>query len=81
MLRLKNMFQHRQGPWVALLASLVLVAGVWAATIPGSSRGSFFEGNQAYSQKRYEDAITHYRAAAESEGVSASLLFNLANAF
>ena len=81
MLRLKNVFQHRKGTWLALLATLILVAGVWAATTPGSSRGSFFEGNQAYSQGRYEDAIAHYRAAAEAEGVSASLLFNLANAY
>jgi len=81
MSRTKNVLQHRKGTWLALLATLILVAGVWAATAPRSDRGPFFEGNQAYSQGRYQDAIAHYREAAESEGVSASLLFNLANAY
>ena len=81
MLRLKNTFHHRQGAWLTVLAMLIVVAGVWAATNPGSGQGLFFEGNQAYSQKRYQDAIAHYRAAADAEGASASILFNLANAY
>lgn len=81
MLRPKNVSRHRKGTWLTLLTTLMLAAAVWAATTPGSSDGAFFEGNQAYSQKRYKDAIAHYRAAAETGGASASLLFNLANAY
>ena len=81
MSRLKSTPEGRKLIWPALFGTLIIVVGVWAANPPQSGRDSFFQGNQAYSQGRYEDAIAHYRAALRSEGVSASLLFNLANAY
>lgn len=77
MLRTKTMMGTRRFYAAALAVILIVAAGGVCA----ADTGAFFEGNQAYSQGRYGEAIARYRAALESEGASPSLLFNLANAY
>jgi tetratricopeptide (TPR) repeat protein len=47
----------------------------------GQGNDLFASGNQAYAEGKYDEAISYYKAVMEQEGYSASLLYNMANAY
>ena len=57
-----------------------LIATVPAHATTGSD-DSFAEGNQAFAEGRYPDAIQAYESTIASQGYAAPVLFNLANAY
>ena len=69
--------------------SFLIVAGIIAFLICVSSGGAlasqgedlFALGNQAYAGGKYDEALSCYKRVIEQEGYSASLLFNMANAY
>ena len=62
---------------IVLLTGLLLFCGVTAM-----ARDNLFEqANQAYSRGDYQQAINLYLEVAAEEGVSGSLLYNLANSY
>lgn len=79
--------ERRLGPPLAamlaagLLASLV-AAGVAVATDPGSETPQtlFFQGNTAYGEERYADAVAAYNKVLATGVESGNLHFNLGNA-
>ncbi|MBC8418227.1 MAG: tetratricopeptide repeat protein [Desulfobacterales bacterium] len=52
-----------------------------ASTFAGQGEDLFALGNQAYSEGKYDKAVSCYKGAIEREGYSASLLYNMANAY
>ncbi|HDZ91684.1 MAG: tetratricopeptide repeat protein [Deltaproteobacteria bacterium] len=66
----------------ALAGFIALYGGLsWAGDATGEARGLFARGNEAYAEGKYDDAISCYKRVMEQEGYSASLLYNLANAY
>lgn len=51
------------------------------ATAPTPARQLFQQGNEAYSRGEYKAAVGDYLSIAQHYGVSASLLYNLANSY
>ncbi len=45
------------------------------------ARELFSQGNRAYAEGKYDEALTYYKAVMEKDGLSASLLYNMANAY
>lgn len=80
--------ERRLGPPLAamfaagLLASLV-AAGVAVATDPGNETPQtlFFQGNTAYGEERYADAVAAYEKVLATGVESGNLHFNLGNAY
>lgn len=61
------------------LALLICLFPVIAES--GQGNDLFASGNQAYAEGKYDEAISYYKAVMEQEGYSASLLYNMANAY
>jgi len=76
----------------AVVLSLAVAVGLWvgwsqaaavAAAAPAGSDPltSFYQGNAAYKDGRYEDAVQQYRATLADGGHSAAVDYNLGNAY
>jgi tetratricopeptide (TPR) repeat protein len=63
------------------LLTILLVGASVGGAIAGQTDDRFAQGNQAYAEGRYDEAISHYEKAIQEGGYSASLLYNMANAF
>ena len=69
--------------------SFLMVAGMAAfllcvsstEVLPDQGEGLFALGNQAYAGDKYDEALSFYKRVIEQEGYSASLLYNMANAY
>ena len=59
----------------------VFVFAVSAVSHAGEAEDFFSQGNKAYVEGNYEAALSCYRQVMEMEGISASLLYNMANAY
>lgn len=81
MCRIQRLLKTRRVTLLLGAGILALAAGVWATTLSRSGHEEFFQGNQAYSEGRFRDAIAHYRASARDGGVSAPLFLNMGNAY
>jgi tetratricopeptide (TPR) repeat protein len=65
---------------VTVVASLLIFGSVsWA--MAGQGDDLFARGNQAYSEGKYDEALSFYERVIQDAGYSASLLFNMANAY
>ncbi len=68
--------------WVtALVAAAVLAGFSSAGAAVQSGEDLFTQGNQAYAEGRYDDAIGYYDQVIAEAGFSASVLYNVANAY
>ena len=47
----------------------------------GQGNDQFALGNEAYAEGKYDEALSFYKGAIRQEGYSASLLYNMANAY
>ena len=61
----------------AVLLISVLCTSAWA--VQGEDR--FALGNEAYAEGKYDEALSFYKGAIKQKGYSASLLYNMANAY
>lgn len=61
-----------------LVLSLILAAPLYAQP---AGDDPFSRGNQAFAEGRYADAVDAYQAVIAAQGYSASVLFNLGNAY
>ena len=61
---------------VVLLIS-VLCTSAWAV----QGEDPFALGNEAYAEGKYDEALSFYKGAIKQKGYSASLLYNMANAY
>ena len=61
------------------LALLICLFPVIAESDQGNDL--FARGNQAYTESKYDEAISYYKKVMEKEGYSASVLYNMANAY
>ena len=55
----------------------VSFTSVWA----GQGQDQFAFGNEAYAEGKYDEALSFYRGAIKQKGYSASLLYNMGNAY
>ncbi len=62
---------------ILLLTGLLLLGGIGAQ----AADNLFEQANQAYSRGEYRQAINLYQETAAEQGVSGSLLYNLANSY
>jgi len=60
---------------------VVFVFVVSAISHAGEAEDLFSQGNRAYVEGNYETALSCYRKVMETEGISASLLYNMGNAY
>ena len=68
---------------------ILIVAGVMAllgcvsftSALAGQGDDLFALGNEAYAEGKYDEALSFYRGAIKQKGYSASLLYNMANAY
>ncbi|MBL7204962.1 MAG: tetratricopeptide repeat protein [Desulfobacteraceae bacterium] len=71
------------------ILSFLIVTGMIAllscvsftSAIAGQGDDLFALGNEAYAEGKYDEAISYYKEVTEQEGYSASLLYNMANAY
>jgi len=61
-------------------ASVLVFCISFGGAIAGQGADLFAQGNQAYAEGRYDEAISLYERVIREAGYSASLLYNLANA-
>ena len=61
---------------IALFSCLSLIS-----VSAGQSEDKFALGNEAYAEGKYDEALSYYKGVLEQEGYSASLLYNMANAY
>ena len=62
---------------IIALLSCVSLTNAWA--VKGEDK--FDLGNVAYAEGKYDEALSFYKGAIKQEGYSASLLYNMANAY
>jgi hypothetical protein len=67
-------------PGITLLAA-ILVVGAASPARAESRAASFDEANRSYSEGHYADSVADFETLARSHGVSAPLLYDLANAY
>ncbi len=67
--------------FLLLLTALAVLPTMAGATAPAPARQLFQQGNEAYSRGEYQAAIDDYLRIARQSGVSAPLLYNLANSY
>jgi len=65
---------------ISILATLVGCASFCVA-IAEAGEDPFVQGNQAYAEGRYDEAVSFYKRVIEESGYSASVLYNMANAY
>jgi len=63
---------------IFLVLSLILAGQLRAEPV---ETDPFSQGNQAFAEGRYADAVTAYQAVIVAQGYSAPVLFNLGNAY
>jgi tetratricopeptide (TPR) repeat protein len=61
----------------AVLLISVLCTSAWAV----QDEDRFALGNEAYAESKYDEALSFYKGAIKQKGYSASLLYNMANAY
>lgn len=66
---------------ILLLCCLILLFASPALAADNSSDTLFEQANIAYTRADYQQAINHYLTVAGKDGVSAPLLYNLANSY
>jgi hypothetical protein len=74
----------RHTPWIQLCAmgALAVLIGLLPLKARAADAGDLFsQGNRAYAEGKYDEALSSYQAVLEKEGFSASLLYNMANAY
>ena len=64
-----------------LCITAVFIFAVSVISHAGEAEDLFSEGNRAYVEGNYETALSSYRQVMEIEGISASLLYNMANGY
>jgi len=68
--------------WMVIAAASAFLMGISSgAAMAQSGEDLFAQGNQAYAEGRYDDAIRHYDRVIQAAGYSASVLYNMANAY
>ncbi|MCJ7686065.1 MAG: tetratricopeptide repeat protein [Desulfobacteraceae bacterium] len=73
----------------AKIFSCLIVTGIIAllsyvsltSVSAGQGDDQFALGNEAYAEGKYDEALSFYKGAIKQEGYSASLLYNMANAY
>ena len=65
---------------VAVLATLLICIS-FSGAIADTGDDLFAQGNQAYAEGKYDEALSFYRRVIQKAGYSASLLYNMANAY
>ena len=75
--------RHRILMHLLFTGTLILFMCIFPLKAEGAAdaEGLFSQGNHAYSQGRYNEALSYYKEVMEKEGFSASLLYNMANAY
>jgi len=71
------------------ILSFTIIAGMIAllscvsltSALAGQDDDLFALGNEAYAEGKYDKALSYYKGVLEQEGYSASLLYNMANAY
>jgi len=71
------------------ILSFLIVAGIivllscvsFTSASAGQGDDLFALGNEAYAEGKYDEAISYYKGVMDQEGYSASLLYNMANAY
>ncbi len=58
-----------------------LILAVCSIAVAGEKEGLFSQGNRAYVEGDYQKALSCYQQVMEQEGISSSLLYNMANAY
>jgi tetratricopeptide (TPR) repeat protein len=58
-----------------------LILSAIALSVVAETRADFDQANAAFAEKHYAEAVSGYQAVISQQGYSASVLFNLANAY
>jgi len=58
-----------------------LISVSFTSALAGQGDDLFALGNEAYAEGKFDEAISYYKGVLEQEGYSASLLYNMANAY
>jgi len=58
-----------------------LISVSFTSALAGQGDEQFALGNEAYAEGKYDEALSYYKGVMEQEGYSASLLYNMANAY
>ena len=66
--------------WILFLMA-ALVLAVSSISNANEAEDLFSQGNRAYVEGDYQTALSRYRQVMEQEGISSSLLYNMANAY
>lgn len=67
---------------LVIALTLVCAAGMWSATASAQSSDELFtQGNEAYKNKQYDQAIARYNDLLARGVTSANIYFNLGNAY
>ena len=66
-----------------MVASVVafLICVLFTGALAGQSDDLFALGNESYAEGKYDEALSYYKGVMEQEGYSASLFYNMANAY
>ena len=59
----------------------VFILAVSCVSNAGEAEDLFSQGNRAYVEGKYKTALSCYRQVMETQGISSSLLYNMANAY
>jgi len=63
------------------LVTIMLICMSVSGVIADTGEDLFAKGNQAYAEGRYDEAISLYERVIQESGYSASVLYNMANAY
>jgi tetratricopeptide (TPR) repeat protein len=67
--------------WTIATGAILVICTLVSGAIAGQGDDLFAQGNQAYVEGKYDEAISIYNRVLREVGYSAPLLFNMANAY